>query len=81
MKALVEVFGWLLLVQGAGGAANTLFGWWHWAHGLLVVNHVGALEGYEVFVSLVLGVLGLVLLAVVRSVRSVRSAKNAEDGK
>jgi hypothetical protein len=75
MKAVMEVFGWLLLLQGVGGAVNTLFGWWRWAHDLLVVNHVPVLEGYEAFASIVLGVLGMALLAV------SRSAKNAEDRK
>jgi hypothetical protein len=64
MKAVVEVFGWVLLLQGVGGLANTLFGWWRWAHGLLVVNHLAVLDGYEVFASVVIGVLGFVLLAV-----------------
>ncbi|WP_433441686.1 hypothetical protein [Nonomuraea sp. CA-141351] len=74
MKAMLTVLGWLLLLQGVGGLLNTLFGWWRWAHGLLVVNRLPFLEGYEVFAAIVIGVLGLVLLAV------TDSAKKAEGG-
>ncbi|WP_143043648.1 hypothetical protein [Nonomuraea jiangxiensis] len=78
MKPVLEVFGWLLLMQGVGGLLNTLFGWWTWAHDLLVVNQVPFLKGYEVFASIVIGVLGFVLLAVAESLAG--SAKKAEDG-
>lgn len=73
MKAVVEVFGWLLVLQGAGGLMNSLFGWWRWAHDLLVVNLLPFLEGYEVFAAIVIGVLGFALLAV------ADSAKKAEE--
>ncbi|TDB99668.1 hypothetical protein E1267_36880 [Nonomuraea longispora] len=62
MHALLTISGWLLLLQGVGGLINALFGWWRWAHDLLVVN-LPFLEGYEVFAAIVIGVLGLVLLA------------------
>lgn len=75
MEAVLTVFGWLLLAQGVGGLMNTLFGWWRWAHGLLVVNVLPILKGYEVFASIVIGVLGFVLLAVAGSM------KRAEDGR
>ncbi|MEV0229083.1 hypothetical protein [Nonomuraea sp. NPDC050786] len=75
MKAVLTVLGWLLLLQGLGGLLNTLFGWWRWAHDLLVVNRLPFLEGYEVFAAIVIGVLGLALLAVADSV------KRAEGGR
>ncbi|MFI7634820.1 hypothetical protein [Nonomuraea sp. NPDC049400] len=74
MKSMLTVLGWLLLLQGFGGLLNTLFGWWRWAHDLLVVNRLPFLEGYEVFAAIVIGVLGLALLAV------ADSAKKAEGG-
>ncbi|MEV5890871.1 hypothetical protein [Nonomuraea fuscirosea] len=64
MQAALTAFGWLLLLQGAGGLISSLLGWWRWTHDLLVVNLLPALRGYEVFSSIVLGVLGFVLLAV-----------------
>ncbi|MFF4191803.1 hypothetical protein [Nonomuraea sp. NPDC001831] len=79
MKAVVEVFGWLLVLQGAGGLLNTLFGWWGWAHGLLVVNVLSFLDGYEVFAAVVIGVLGFALLAVADA--AGRRAGGAEEGR
>ena len=75
MKAVVDVLGWLLVLQGAGGLMNTLFGWWRWAHDLLVVNLVPFLEGYEVFAAVVIGVLGFVLLAVADSVTKAEGGR------
>lgn len=75
MKAVLEVLGWLLVLQGAGGLLNTLFGWWRWAHDLLVVNLLPFLEGYEIFAAVVIGVLGFVLLAV------TESAAKTEEGR
>ncbi|MFI6907451.1 hypothetical protein ACIBKY_39760 [Nonomuraea sp. NPDC050394] len=63
MRVVLEIAGWLLLLQGAGGVINTLFGWWSWAHDLLLVNKLSILSGYEVFASIFLGVLGAALLA------------------
>ncbi|MEU1385465.1 MULTISPECIES: hypothetical protein [unclassified Nonomuraea] len=79
MKAVLEAFGWLLVLQGIGGLINTLFGWWRWAHGLLVVNVLPFLDGYEVFAAVVLGVLGFALLAVAGAVG--RTAGGAEEGR
>ncbi|MEV4394683.1 hypothetical protein [Nonomuraea sp. NPDC049607] len=79
MKAVVEVFGWLLVLQGIGGLLNTLFGWWGWAHGLLVVNVLPFLDGYEIFAAVVIGVLGFALLAVAGSV--ARASGQAEEGR
>lgn len=64
MKTVLEVSGWLLLLQGIGGVINNLLGWWRWAHDLLVVN---LLDGYQVFAGIVLAVLGIALLAAARS--------------
>ncbi|MGN9839590.1 hypothetical protein ACTMTI_15850 [Nonomuraea sp. H19] len=77
MRAVLKVFGGLLLVQGVGGLVNTLIGWWRWAEGLLVVNHLAFLEGYEVFAAVVLCVLGLVLLSIADSAREA-SAEGGE---
>lgn len=74
MKAVVKVFGWVLLLQGVGGVVNTLFGWWRYAHDLLVVNLLPFLDGYEVFAAAVLGILGLVLLAVAGSAQEREQA-------
>ncbi|MEV4168927.1 hypothetical protein [Nonomuraea sp. NPDC049709] len=75
MQAVLTVFGWLLLLQGVGGLVNTLFGWWRWAHDLLVVNLLPFLKGYEVFAAIVIGVLGFVLLAVAESVKSTEGGE------
>ncbi|MET8867487.1 hypothetical protein ABZW11_31490 [Nonomuraea sp. NPDC004580] len=69
MQAVLTVSGWLLLLQGVAGLGDALWNWWGWAHGLLVVNVVPALKGYEVFGSIVIGVLGFVLLSVAGSLR------------
>ncbi len=63
MKGLLNVLGWLLVLQGVGGVLNTLLGWWRWAHDLLLVNLVPFLRGREIFAAIVMGVLGLALLA------------------
>ncbi|MGV9773950.1 hypothetical protein [Streptosporangium sp. NPDC003464] len=63
MKGSLELAGAVCLIQGVGGAANSLLGWWRWAHDLLLVNHLGFLRGYEIFACIVLGVLGLALWA------------------
>lgn len=63
MKAILDVTGWLLVVQGVGGVLNTLLGWWRWAHDLLLVNLLPFLQGREIFAAIVIGVLGLVLLS------------------
>ncbi|NRQ38903.1 hypothetical protein HII36_44845 [Nonomuraea sp. NN258] len=71
MKAVIQVLGWLLLLQGVGGLVNTLFGWWRWAHDLLLVNRLPFLHGYEIFAAIVIGVLGFALLCVADSMRKV----------
>ncbi|GAA3445624.1 hypothetical protein [Planomonospora venezuelensis] len=61
MKELLKLLGVLLLLQGWGTVVNTVLGWWRWAHDLLLVNHIGFLDGYEVFAGVVLGLIGLFL--------------------
>jgi hypothetical protein len=75
MREVVKVFGWLLLLQGLGGLMNTLFGWWPWAKNLIVANHLGFLEGYEVFAAVVIGVLGFVLIAIADSGESSEGSR------
>ncbi|MFI6596955.1 hypothetical protein ACIBHX_11910 [Nonomuraea sp. NPDC050536] len=67
MKVILQVLGWLLVLQGIGGVINTLFGWWRWSHEFLLVNLLPFLRGYEVFAAIVIGVLGLVLLSAAES--------------
>ena len=69
MKVILEVCGWLLLLQGFGGVINTLFGWWRWAHELLLVHRLPFLHGYEIFAAIVIGVLGFALLAAANSLK------------
>lgn len=66
MKTVLEVSGWLLLLQGIGGVINNLWGWWSWAHDLLVVN---LLDRYQIFAAIALGVLGFALLAAADSLK------------
>ncbi|MBW5422760.1 hypothetical protein GKQ77_14510 [Streptomyces sp. BG9H] len=64
MKRLLELFGFLSLVQGAGGVVHDLtderYGW-----GLL--RRFGLLESYELYVSIALIVLAIALFAVAES--------------
>ncbi|TDC95645.1 hypothetical protein E1292_39065 [Nonomuraea deserti] len=75
MQAVLTISGWLLLLQGVGGLINALFGWWRWAHDLLVVNLLPVLKGYEVFAAIVVGVLGLVLLAAADAMKKTEEEK------
>ncbi|MCK2220701.1 hypothetical protein MF672_043895 [Actinomadura sp. ATCC 31491] len=68
MRTVLTLLGWLLLLQGTAGLGNTLLGLWPWTERLLVVHHVGFLDGYEVFAAIVIGVLGFVLLALAETV-------------
>ncbi|WP_433255247.1 hypothetical protein ACQPYK_14375 [Streptosporangium sp. CA-135522] len=68
MKGFLELAGMICLVQAVGGTVNTLLGWWGWAHGMLLVNRLAFLEGYEIFTGIVLGVLGLALCAAASAV-------------
>ncbi|MEV0344491.1 hypothetical protein AB0H88_01905 [Nonomuraea sp. NPDC050680] len=73
MKVILDLVGWLLVVQGVGGVVNTLLGWWRWAHDLLLVNVLPFLQGREIFAAIVIGVLGLVLLAASASMGKTES--------
>ncbi|GIH81544.1 hypothetical protein [Planobispora longispora] len=72
MRRFVELLGLLLIVQGVGTVVNALLGWWRWAHDLLLVNHLGFLEGWEALAGIVLGVLGVTLRAAARTGRAPR---------
>ncbi|WP_327086061.1 hypothetical protein OIE66_27450 [Nonomuraea sp. NBC_01738] len=67
MRVIVEIAGYVLLLQGVGGLVNTLFGWWQWAEGLLLVNRLPFLSGYEIFSAIVIGVLGFAMIAAAES--------------
>ncbi|GAA2696052.1 MULTISPECIES: hypothetical protein [Nonomuraea] len=74
MKGFLDITGTILLIQGVGGLINTVLGWWGWAHGLLLVNRLPFLEGYEVFACIALGVLGFALLAAGDSMKKKKEA-------
>ncbi|GGX97219.1 hypothetical protein [Streptomyces hiroshimensis] len=59
MKKLLEGVGIILLLQGLGGVVHGLTGWLHY---WVVVRYLGFLDGYEMYVSIVLAVLGTALL-------------------
>ncbi|MET9343571.1 MULTISPECIES: hypothetical protein [unclassified Nonomuraea] len=69
MKAILDVAGAVLLIQGVGGVVNTVLGWWGWAHDFLIVNRLPFLDGYEVFAGIGLGILGFALLATADSMK------------
>ncbi|MFG3282194.1 hypothetical protein [Streptomyces sp. NPDC048111] len=59
MRKFLEVAGLLLLLQGIGGLLHQWTGWFKlWA----LVHRVDALQGHEVFASIVLAVTGAALL-------------------
>ncbi|MFF3698125.1 hypothetical protein [Streptomyces sp. NPDC002221] len=59
MRKFLEVAGFLLLVQGIGGLVHEWTGWFDlWT----VVHRPDALEGHEVFASIVLAVAGVAVL-------------------
>jgi hypothetical protein len=74
MRTILRVLGWLFVLQGVGGLINHLWGWWRWAHDLLVVNIVPFLDGYEIFAAIVIGVLGFALLATGDSLKKTEKA-------
>ncbi|WP_433423106.1 hypothetical protein ACQP1V_14875 [Microtetraspora malaysiensis] len=74
MKTLLEIAGWVALVQGVGGVGNTLLGWWRWAHDLLIVHRLDVLAGYEAFASIALAVLGLALLGTADTLKKDRAS-------
>ncbi|MBB5139690.1 hypothetical protein HNP84_009454 [Thermocatellispora tengchongensis] len=64
MRGLAEVLGVLLIVQGAGGVLNNLFGdspsWF-------AVNHIGFLDGWEIPASVAVLLAGFVLTGLGRT--------------
>ncbi|UXY30807.1 hypothetical protein [Streptomyces sp. HUAS TT20] len=64
MKKLLEVTGFLALMQGVLGLVHEFT---HWGVGL--VQKVGFLDGYEVYASLALVVLAFALFAAAESRR------------
>lgn len=65
MKELLEVLGFLALVQGVLGLVHEFS---HWHVGL--VQRIGFLDGYEVYAGVALVVLAFALFAAAESRRS-----------
>ncbi len=59
MRQLLEVLGFVAVVQGVAGLV-TEFTDWHWG----LVRRAGFLDGYEIYASVALLVLGVALFAV-----------------
>ncbi|MFF3349850.1 hypothetical protein [Streptomyces sp. NPDC002779] len=59
MKQLLELLGFLALVQGVAGLVHQ-FTDWDWG----LVQRVGLLDGYEIYASITLLVLAFALFAV-----------------
>ncbi|CAL9616629.1 hypothetical protein [Streptomyces sp. NPDC057838] len=66
MKQVLEILGFLALVQGVAGLV-TEFAGWNWG----LVRRLGFLDGYEVYASVALLVLGVALFAAAGSRKSV----------
>ncbi|MEU0575902.1 hypothetical protein ABZ465_01045 [Streptomyces griseoincarnatus] len=58
MKKLLEIVGFLAVLQGVAGLV-TEFTDWHWG----LVRRTGFLDGYEIYASVALLVLGIALFA------------------
>jgi hypothetical protein len=65
MKQVLEILGFIALVQGVLGVVHE-FTDWH----LGVVQRLGFLDGYELYASIVLIVLGCALFAAAESRKS-----------
>ncbi|MEV8427841.1 hypothetical protein [Streptomyces chartreusis] len=65
MKQLLEVLGFIALVQGVAGLVHE-FTDWKWG----LVQRVGFLDGYEVYASVALLVLAFALFAAAESRKS-----------
>lgn len=66
MKRFLEVAGFVLLVQGAGGLLHEWTGWFGtWS----VLHRAGFLAGHEIFAGVVVAVLGAALLVASDSAR------------
>jgi hypothetical protein len=66
MKGFLGFLGFVLLSQGVGGIVYELTGGWFrvWA----LVHRIGFLDGYEVYVCVLLLVLGLAVCVAAESV-------------
>ncbi|WP_432192274.1 hypothetical protein [Streptomyces sp. bgisy027] len=65
MKQLLEVLGFIALVQGIAGLVHE-FTDWKWG----LVQRVGFLDGYEIYASVALLVLAFALFAAAESRKS-----------
>ncbi|GGY15224.1 hypothetical protein [Streptomyces djakartensis] len=65
MKQVLEILGFLALVQGVAGLVHEFTGW-NWG----LVRRPGVLDGYEVYASIALLVLGIALFAAAGSRKS-----------
>ncbi|GGT21427.1 hypothetical protein [Streptomyces chromofuscus] len=65
MKQLLELLGFIALVQGAMGLVHE-FTDWH----IGLVQRIGVLDGYEIYASVALVVLAFALFAAAESRRS-----------
>ncbi|MEU6304556.1 hypothetical protein DMH25_26285 [Streptomyces sp. WAC 01325] len=65
MKQLLEVLGFIALVQGVAGLVHE-FTDWKWG----LVQRVGFLDGYEIYASVALLVLAFALFAAAESRKS-----------
>ncbi|MBU6530312.1 hypothetical protein ACFUIW_14515 [Streptomyces sp. NPDC057245] len=65
MKELLELCGFLALVQGVMGLVHE-FTDWNWG----LVHRIGFLDGYEVYASVALLALGIALFAAAESRKS-----------
>ncbi|NEB74536.1 hypothetical protein G3I40_04710 [Streptomyces sp. SID14478] len=59
MRQLLEVIGGLVLLQGAVGLVHEFTGWLGWG----LIQHIGFLDGREVYGSIALIVLAIALFA------------------
>ncbi|MFH8788444.1 hypothetical protein [Streptomyces roseoverticillatus] len=59
MKKTLEILGFILALQGLAGIVHAVTGWFRYG---VVVRHLGFLDGYEVYASIVLAVLGVSML-------------------
>ncbi|MEW1684984.1 hypothetical protein [Streptomyces sp. NPDC093594] len=64
MRKLLEVLGFVAVLQGAAGLV-TEFTDWNWG----LVRRTGFFDGYEIYASVALLVLGIALFAVAESRR------------
>ncbi|MFJ9043770.1 hypothetical protein [Streptomyces sp. NPDC102347] len=62
MRKLLEVLGFVAVLQGVAGLV-TEFTDWNWG----LVRRTGFLDGYEIYASVALLVLGIALFAVAES--------------